>query len=139
MYLHSQSRVTAARATTSTCLVCYRFIKRSTNIDKSLLREGLVFDVKCDTTPFVNTSLVKLRYQQLDLFNSNALTSAHKVHVHCTCTCTPLLPLRHERACVVDSLGLGITCVLYRCTMCTRHPNPVSFAFYAISIFHILI
>ena len=30
----------------------------------------------------MNTSLVKLRYQQLDLFNSDAPTSAHKVHVH---------------------------------------------------------
>ena len=32
------------------------------------------FDVKRDTNLFVNTSLVKLRYQQLDLFNSDALT-----------------------------------------------------------------
>ena len=37
------------------------------------------FDVKCDTE---NTSLVKLRYQQLDLFNSDALTSTYKVHAH---------------------------------------------------------
>ena len=37
------------------------------------------FDVKRDTNLFVNTSLVKLRYQQLD---PDALTSAHKVHVH---------------------------------------------------------
>ena len=37
---------------------------------------------------------------------------------------------------VVDSLGLGITCVLYHCTMCTRHPDLVSFAFCAIPIFH---
>ena len=29
--------------------------------------------------------------------------------------------------------------VLYHCTMCTRHPNLVSFAVYAIPIFHILI
>ena len=29
--------------------------------------------------------------------------------------------------------------VLYHCTMCTRLPNLVSFAFYAIPIFHILI
>ena len=28
--------------------------------------------------------------------------------------------VRQYRACVVDSLGLGITCVLYHCTMCTR-------------------
>ena len=34
------------------------------------------------------------------------------------------------RACVVDSLGLGITCVLYHSIMCTRHPDLVSFAFY---------
>ena len=47
--------------------------------------------------------------------------------------------MRQYRACVVDSLGLGITCVLYHCTMCTRHPNLVSFAFYAIPIFHIII
>ena len=35
--------------------------------------------------------------------------------------------VRQYRACVVDSLGLGIT-------MCTRHPNLVSFAFYAIPL-----
>ena len=39
------------------------------------------------------------------------------------------MPLRQYRACVVDSLGVGITCVLYHCTMCTRHPDLVSFAF----------
>ena len=47
--------------------------------------------------------------------------------------------VRQYRACVVDSLGLGITCVLYRSAMCTRHPDLVSFAFYAIPIFHIII
>ena len=43
--------------------------------------------------------------------------------------------VRQYRACVVDSLGLGITCVLYDCTTCmyTRH---LSFAFYAIPISH---
>ena len=40
--------------------------------------------------------------------------------------------VQQYRACVVDSLGLG---VLYHCTMCTRHPNPVSLDFYAIPIF----
>ena len=40
--------------------------------------------------------------------------------------------VRQYRACVVDSLGLGITCVLYHCTMCTRHPDLVSFVFCAI-------
>ena len=104
------------------------------------------FDIKCDTNLFVNTSLVKLRYQQLDLFNSDTLTSAHKVHVHVvfqlhvhvhhSLSC---VPLRQYWACVVDSFGLGITCVLCHCTMCTRHPNLVSFAFYAIPIFRILI
>ena len=49
------------------------------------------------------------------------------------------MPLRQYRACVVDSLGLGITCVLYHSTMCTRHPDLVSFAFYAFPIFHIII
>ena len=44
--------------------------------------------------------------------------------------------VRQYRACVVDSLGLGITCVLYHC-MCTRHPNLVSFAI--LYIFYILI
>ena len=44
--------------------------------------------------------------------------------------------VQQYRACVVDSLGLGITCVLYHCTMCTRHPNLVSLA---IPIFHIII
>ena len=47
--------------------------------------------------------------------------------------------VRQYRACVVDSLGLGITCVLYHSTMCTRHPDLVSFAFYAIPVFHIII
>ena len=47
--------------------------------------------------------------------------------------------VRQYRACVVDSLGLGITCVLYHCTLCTRHPDLVSFAFCAIPIFHIII
>ena len=47
--------------------------------------------------------------------------------------------VRQYRACVVDSLGLGITCVLHRCPMCTRHPDLVSFTFYAIPIFHIII
>ena len=42
--------------------------------------------------------------------------------------------VRQYRACVVDSLGLGITCVLCHCTMCTRHPDLVSFAFCAIHI-----
>ena len=37
--------------------------------------------------------------------------------------------MRQYRACVIDSLGLGITCVLYHCTMCTRYPDLVSFAF----------
>ena len=49
------------------------------------------------------------------------------------------MPLRQYRACVVDSLGVGITCVLYHSSMCTRHPNLVSSAFYAIPIFHIII
>ena len=40
--------------------------------------------------------------------------------------------VRQYRACVIDSLGLGITCVLYHCTMCTGHSDLVSFAFYAI-------
>ena len=44
--------------------------------------------------------------------------------------------VRQYRACVVDSLGLGITC---HSSMCTRHPNLVSSAFYAIPIFHIII
>ena len=47
--------------------------------------------------------------------------------------------VRQYRACVVDSLGLGITCVLYHSSMCTRHPNLASSAFYAIPIFHIII
>ena len=37
--------------------------------------------------------------------------------------------VRQYRACVVDSLGVGITCVLYHSSMCTRHPNLVSSAF----------
>ena len=36
--------------------------------------------------------------------------------------------VRQYRACVVDSLGLGITCVLYHSTMHTRHLDLVSFA-----------
>ena len=44
--------------------------------------------------------------------------------------------VRQYRACVIDSLGLGIICVLYHCIMYTKHPNLVSFA---IPIFHIQI
>ena len=47
--------------------------------------------------------------------------------------------VRQYRACVIDSLGLGITCVLNHSTMRTRHPDLVSSAFYAIPIFHIII
>ena len=47
--------------------------------------------------------------------------------------------VQQYRACVVDSLGLGITCVLYHSTMHPMHPDLVSFAFYAIPIFHIII
>ena len=47
--------------------------------------------------------------------------------------------VQQYRACVVESPGLGITCVLYHCTMCTRHPDLVSFAFCAIPIFYIRI
>ena len=47
--------------------------------------------------------------------------------------------VRQYRACVVNSLGLRITCDLYHSSMCTRHPNLVSSAFYAIPIFHIII
>ena len=35
--------------------------------------------------------------------------------------------VRQYRACVIDSLGLGITC---DSTICTRYPDLVSFAFY---------
>ena len=61
----------------------------------------------------MNTSL------EVDLFTSDALTSAHKVHVHVvfqlhvhvhhSLSC---VPLRQYRVCVVDSLGLGITCLI---------------------------
>ena len=37
--------------------------------------------------------------------------------------------VRQYRACVVDSLGVGITCVLHYSSMCTKHPNLVSSAF----------
>ena len=56
-----------------------------------------------------------------------------QLHVHHSLSC---VPLRQYRACVIDSLGLGITCVLY---LSTRHPDLVSCAFYAIPIFHIII
>ena len=44
--------------------------------------------------------------------------------------------VQQYRACVIDSLELGITCVLYHSTMCMRHPDLVSFA---IPIFHSII
>ena len=47
--------------------------------------------------------------------------------------------MRQYRACGIDSLGLGITCIFYHCTMCTSRHDLVSFAFYAIPIFPILI
>ena len=46
--------------------------------------------------------------------------------------------VRQYRACVIDSLGLG-SIYLYHSSMCSRHPDLVSFAFYAIPIFHIII
>ena len=42
--------------------------------------------------------------------------------------------VRQYRACVVDFLGLGITCLISLYTMCTRHPDLVSLDFYAIPI-----
>ena len=59
-----------------------------------------------------------------------------QLHVHHSLSC---VPLRQYRACAIDFLGLGITCVLYHSTMSTRHPDLVSCAFYAIPIFHIII
>ena len=43
--------------------------------------------------------------------------------------------------CLCNDIGLVslILCVLYHCTMCTGHPDLVSFAFYAIPIFQIII
>ena len=35
--------------------------------------------------------------------------------------------------CGIDSFGLGITCIFYRCTMCTSRHDLVSFAFYLYS------
>ena len=46
--------------------------------------------------------------------------------------------VQQYRAYVIDSLGLGTMCDLYHCTMCTRHHDLVSSAFYAIPIFHII-
>ena len=70
-------------------------------------------------------------------------TNLHTLGTYISTTCTPLpqpcASATIYRACVVDSLGLGITCVLYHSTMCSRHPDLVSFAFYAIPIFHIII
>ena len=39
--------------------------------------------------------------------------------------------VQQYRACVVDSLGLGNTCLI----LCTRHPDLVSLDFYAIPVF----
>ena len=89
----------------------------------------------------MNTPLVKLRYQQLDLFNSDALTSAYKahvfqLHVHHSLSC---VPLRQYRACVVDSLGPAIMCIIslyyvYKasrscplCFLCHPHSNLKNF------------
>ena len=70
------------------------------------------FDIKRDTNLFVGQI-------EVSLFNSDALTYAHKVHVHIvfqlhvhvhhSLSC---VRLRQYRACVVDSLGLGIICVI---------------------------
>ena len=83
-------------------------------------REGLVltsFDVKRDTNLSVNIYL--LGQTEVSAINSDALTSAHKVHVHDvfqlyvhvhhSLSC---VPLRQYRACVIDSLELGITCLI---------------------------
>ena len=47
--------------------------------------------------------------------------------------------VQQYRDCVVDYLWLGITCLISLYTLCTRHPDLVSFAFNAITIFHIII
>ena len=47
--------------------------------------------------------------------------------------------VRQYKVCVVDSLGLGIMCLISLYYVYTRHPNLVSSAFYAIPIFHIII
>ena len=36
--------------------------------------------------------------------------------------------VRQYRACGIDSLGLGITCIFYHCTTCTSRHDLVSFA-----------
>ena len=72
------------------------------------------------------------------IINSDTLTSS-QLGTCISTTCISCLPLRQYGACVVDSLGLGITWILYHSTMHTRHPDLVSFAFYAIPIFHIII
>ena len=70
--------------------------------------------------------------------------------LHCdtsTGTQRPLVPLAWRRTvCLCDNIGLVSLVllgwelrVLYHCTMCTRHPDLVSFTFYAIPIFHIII
>ena len=85
-------------------------------------REGLVltsFDVKRDTNLSVNIYL--LGQTELSAINSDALTSAHKVHVHVHAVfqlyvhvhhSLSCVPLRQYRACVIDSLELGITCLI---------------------------
>ena len=94
---HSQSRVSAASATT--CLACYGYV---------------IIIMICHTNLVVNTPLVKLRYQQLDLFNSDILTSAHKGHVFQLCTSLPQLCLCDNNiiVCAFDSLWLGVTCLI---------------------------
>ena len=72
---------------------------------------------------------IQLRHTNLCIQGARIST----IHVHHSLSC---VPLRQYRACVIDSLGLGITCVLYHSTMSTRHPDFVSFA---IPIFHIII
>ena len=82
-----------------------------------------LLDVKHDTNLFVNGPPV------IYLFSFLRTGTAFMVIVQFRGR------LVRQYACVVDSLGLGITCVLYHCTKCTRHPDLVSSAFYAIPIF----
>ena len=78
-------------------------------------------------------SLVRLNKLDTKHYTQGMYTSTIIITLSISC-----VPLQQYRACINNSLVLGIPCILHHCTMCTSHPDVVFFSFYTIPIFHIL-
>ena len=81
-------------------------------------------DVKHDTNLFVNAPPVIYLFPFLHIGTAFMVIVLFHGHL-----------VRQYRACVVDSLGLGITHVhVSYISVCARHPNLVSFIFYILIV-----